>query len=84
MTNPKIKSFLKNRYIQDMELGKYYLVNKQGPYKFIKVTNKGYNFLDEGIDEVAYRGKHYYKAGENLWFFPNWLEVVKYNGYEEV
>lgn len=77
-------NFMRNSYIREMELGAYYRFDKKGKvYKFIKVTAKGYNFLDEETNEVRYIGRHYYKdKGIKNGLFIRFPNCVKFN-YEK-
>lgn len=70
-------SGFKNTYLKVMVLGQNYSVNSFGTFRFIKVTNKGYNFFNEETNEVLYFKHHYYKEKnkEFCFRFPKWLSI---------
>lgn len=72
-------------YFKDLELGEYYSVQVRldrgfliisEKLKFIKVTPKGFNFLDENTNKCIFP-KHFYKSNKVGKFFINSKIIIK-------
>jgi hypothetical protein len=72
-------------YYKDLELGEYYSIQvrmKTGflivsdKLRFIRVTPKGFNFLDEGTSKCIFP-HHFYKSNRVKKFYINSQIIIK-------